>query len=67
MPKYEVTALVTISLNGTVEAKSKKEALEKAAELGMPHIHEDYYHDPSEWRTSGELDGEAFDIRASKA
>lgn len=69
MKRYAVTANVTIGLNATVLARSKKHALELAADLGLPTIHEDARYNSEdesddEWRTSGEIDGMALDIDA---
>lgn len=69
LKKYTLSAEVTISLHAVVYAKSKKHALELGGDLGMPTIHEDSRYNNSdesdeEWRTSGELDGEAMAIEA---
>lgn len=74
MKRYLVRATVTISLHQHVFAESAEEAVEKAAELAMPCIsrNDDWHYkipkDPKdqsdEWRTSGELDGEATDLHA---
>lgn len=62
MPRYRVTAQVTISLHADIEADSAAEAQVMADELEMPTIHQDYSQPDGEWATSGELDGEACNI-----
>jgi hypothetical protein len=72
--KYMVTGAVTISVHTVVTASSAKEAKRKAMELPMGSIHHDTHQDPvdddgyswSEWRTSGEIDGEAADLSAEE-
>lgn len=69
LKKYDVRSSVTISLNATVYARSKKHAAELAEELSMPDLHENTRYDEpgeshDEWRTSGELDGSAVEIEA---
>lgn len=69
-------AQATISLNATVWATSKADALRKARDLAMPTIHESSSYvefDPDEqgvsdeaWKTSGELDGVPCDIAAER-
>jgi hypothetical protein len=68
---YMVRALVTVSIHAQMYADSEEEALEKAADLCMPHIHENTTYrregvSDDHWNTSGELDGEAFDYYAIK-
>jgi hypothetical protein len=74
LKRYHVSASVTISLHQYVFARSKKDAIEKASALGMPSISNpddwnyrpptDPEDEPDEWRTSGELDGEAVGLTA---
>lgn len=74
LKRYHVSAVVTISLHQYVFATSKKKAIAKAYDLGLPSISnpDDWgYEAPTdpedesdEWRTSGELDGEARELDA---
>lgn len=69
MPKtFSLTASVTISLHATVEASSLKEALQKALDCEMETLITDNWcsEDQDTWLTSGELDGEPFDITAEE-
>jgi hypothetical protein len=67
---YNISAECTISIHAIVEAKSKREAREKAKDLGMMGLCNQCSDgcvddEPSdEWRTSGELDGEPRNIKA---
>ena len=65
--KFMVMSSVTISLNAEVLARDAAHAKEIAENLGMCSIHEST-HKPDaadgDWHTSGELDGEPFDITA---
>lgn len=62
--KYRVSACVTISLHGYVEANSPQEAEEKANELSMPTLCYQCSDNQGEdsWSTSGEFDGLAMDV-----
>ena len=69
--KYLVTGCVTISVHTEVTAKSVREAKRKALELPLCSVHHDTYDEPcdndgnwTEWRTSGELDGEVQELHA---
>ena len=70
--KYHVTGAVTISVYCEVHAKSAREAKRLALELPLGSIHHDTHQDPvdddsgdwTEWRTTGELDGEVTELRA---
>ena len=70
MSEYYVTACVTISLCGTVEAGSEKEALEKAEAMGMPLLcagcTREHGLAEAEWDV-GELDGSACEITVEPA
>lgn len=66
MRKYTVSAEVTISIWTIVEAASPEEAKEMAAERSMPSLcHQCAGSEGAdeEWRTSGDLDGEATNLR----
>jgi hypothetical protein len=64
--KYRVNALVTVSISTVVEAANEYEALDVATERAMPRLcHQCSGGDAEEsWTTSGEFDGEAFDLEA---
>lgn len=69
--KYLMTGCVTISVHTEVTATSASEAERKALELPLCSVHHDTYDEPrdnegnwTEWRTSGELDGEVNELSA---
>jgi hypothetical protein len=66
MPRYMVTAAVTISVHTEVDAKSPAAAKRLALERGLVDLcHQCAGGDASEeWVTSGELDGEPSDLVA---
>ena len=67
MRKYDVSAIVTISLRAQVTARDEAHAIEMAEDLGMCAIHESTYNPDigdGDWHTSGELDGSAVEISA---
>lgn len=69
MPKYRVTALVTISMNTEVEADNPQEACDLAEERatqGLCYQCANGRGIDEEWRTSGELDGSPHDLRAER-
>jgi hypothetical protein len=66
--KFQVSAVVTISLWAEVEAKSAEEAKEKAQELSMPSLCHQCAGGGEDgvWGNSGEFDGEAQDIHVEE-
>jgi hypothetical protein len=68
--KYEVSALVTISIHCVVEAESREQALEEAEAADMMS----FCHQcasggddrMNEWRTSGELDGTPHEMKVEE-
>lgn len=67
---YDVSATVTISLHGKVEAESKKQAVEKASMMTLPSL---CYQcsdrggiTDEEWSLNGELDGEPQNIQVDE-
>ncbi len=70
MPKFRVVGLVTISMSTLVEADTEKEAVEEAKQrqiMSLCHQCASGDDDGYEWVTSGELDGEPFDIVVENA
>lgn len=68
MSKFRFSASVTISISTVVEADTEEEAWKIAREREMQSFC--YYctsRDEEVWTTSGELDGEAQDIRLGEA
>lgn len=63
--KFRVSAMVTISVSTLVEAPNRKKAIQEAQNRGLQGL---CHHcasprtDHEEWVTSGELDGEPFDL-----
>lgn len=56
--KWRVVGSMTISVHVDVEARTREEALEKAAEADVqPLCHQCADGEPGCWNTSGELDG----------
>jgi hypothetical protein len=66
MPRYVVKAEMTISVSATVEAPSKKAALDEARQRApMSFCYGCSQGNPEEERvTSGELDGEPVKLKA---
>lgn len=71
MPKFDVSASVTISVLKTITAKNEKEAREKAEALTVPSLcyqcSEAGKDDDETWELTGELDGTATEIKVKKA
>ncbi len=65
--RYQVSAFVTISISTYVEAGTEEEAIELAADRPMAAVnHGGAEDEDSVWLTSGEMDGDAFDLRIEK-
>lgn len=65
MPNYTVVGLLTISVHTRVEANSPEEAIEIARGRDVPglcHQCSNSERADEEWSTSGELDGEPYDL-----
>lgn len=68
---YRVSSLVTISMYTDVVAESKSEAIEIASSRGLQGLcHQcssgNNALENEEWVTSGELDGEPFDLEVTE-
>lgn len=68
MKTFRVTAEVTISMSTLVEAVSAAAARKEALNRGMVSLCHQCAtgNDREEWITSGELDGEPVELRASE-
>lgn len=70
MPKFIVSANVTISVWTEVEADTEQEAMALAEDRPMQTLCHQcsgtrHSQGREEWRTSGELDGSPFDLAAN--
>lgn len=70
MPKFQVNAMLTISVITDVEADSREEAKEIAlarSVIGLCHQCSGTRTVDEEWCTNGELDGTPFDLSTEEA
>ena len=66
--KFRVTAEVMISVSTLVDAKTERGAIEQASKRGMVSLCRQCAQGEAEqeWVTSGELDGEPYNLRAEE-
>jgi hypothetical protein len=65
--KFHVGACITISVNCEVTASSVEEAKKLALDMPLVSINEGGNEgDAAYWHTSGELDGEPFDLEVEE-